>query len=156
MEANNAVVAVADAAVRSIVVERRRRRSRRFNLGELGSQHPPIERLPLRLAVTVSPDDELERVGKQRAAHSKAEEAVLTRRRHRSDLPRNARRVPNRHLSATGHRVGLSRARWRSNGCSARPPDLRAAPTPRPLNSRRIPTLGPRKRDHNCCNSGHD
>ena len=73
---NNAVVAVADAAVRSIVVERRRRRSRRFNLGELGSQHPPIERLPLRLAVTVSPDDELERVGKQRAAHSKAEEAV--------------------------------------------------------------------------------
>ena len=55
MEANNAVVAVADAAVRSIVVERRRRRSRRFNLGELGSQHPPIERLPLRLAVTVSP-----------------------------------------------------------------------------------------------------
>ena len=49
MEANNAVVAVADAAVRSIV-ERRRRRPRRF---QLGNNLPPFKRLPLRLAVAL-------------------------------------------------------------------------------------------------------
>ena len=75
MEANNAVVAVADAAVRSIV-ERRRRRPRRF---QLGNNLPPFKRLPLRLAVAFAPNDALERVGKQRAATSKRRRRLSAR-----------------------------------------------------------------------------